>query len=224
MSAPHLDDLQGRSVSGVIDGVDLSSADLTHVIHPVVQHVLSRMLTQNAQQADDILSLKAGQEKKLQLLAKLVGKRSIKAKPSSIVVAQRLSSSSGGASAVHLSSDRSVRAVSSDSSAQDEDGLMLECMFCRSVHHNEKSHWQHFDRLGKRVGLMYSGDCIIPPQHPVLNSYQGADFEKMHCCIKQYNSHISSSKEKGIYRARAAKLRAFVDSKSQQYMCECHRR
>ena len=216
MSAPHLDDVQGRVVTGVIDGVELSSADLTHVMDPVVQHVLSRMLTQNARQADDILSLKTGQEKMLQLLAKLVGKRSIKAKPSSIVVAQRLSSSSGGASVVHSSSDRSVRARSSDSSAQDEDGLTLECMFCHSVHHNEKSHWQHFDRLGKRVGLMYSGDCIIPPQHPVLSSYQGADFEKMHCFIKQYNSHISSSKEKGVNRARAAKLRAFVDSKLQQ--------
>ena len=216
MSAPNLDDMRGGAMSGVIDGVVLTSADLTHVMDPVVQHVLSQMLTQNAQQADDISSLKSGQEKMLQLLAKLVGKRSIKAKPSAIVVAQKLSSSSGGASAVHSSSDRSVRAGSSDSSAQDEDGLTLECMFCRSVHHNEKSHWQHFDRLGKRVGLMYSGDCIIPPQHPVLSSYQGADVEKMHCFIKQYNSHISSSKEKGINRARAAKLSAFVDSKLQQ--------
>jgi hypothetical protein len=217
MSAPHSDDLALPFTQGVIH-CSVPVADVKLVRDPIVQQCLVQMISQNSQQKAEISSLKIGQDKIMRMLSKLVSQRSSKSRPSGIVVRPGVSSTSGsgGGDACSSSSFGSSLAGSAGSElSQDEEGLVLSCQFCNAVHHNEKSHWQHLDRLGKRIGMFYSGDCVLTPDHRLLRSYVGTDVERMHSFIKDYNSHISSSKEKGINRVRAAKLSAFVASKSQ---------
>ena len=209
--APFVGDLQQAFVDGVIDPI--SAFDLSRVRDPVVQQCLSTMLHLNTQQKSAISALRSGQDKIMRMLSKLTSKRS--SKPSAVVVRSRKSSSSGSGDLLPSSSAQSSSNPNSGSGSHDDDGLVLECLFCDSVHDNEKSHWQHYDRLRKRIGVVYSGDCVLAPDHAVLRGYSGSDAEKMLAFIKEYNSHISSSKEKGINRERASRLAAFLASKLQ---------
>jgi hypothetical protein len=171
------------------------------------------MLHLNTRQTNDISALRSGQDKIMRMLSKLTSKRS--SKPSAVVVRSRKSSSSGSGDLLPSSSAQTSSNPTSGSGSHDDEGLVLECLFCDSVHDNEKSHWQHYDRLGKRIGMAYSGDCVLAPDHAVLRGYSGCDADKMLAFIKEYNSHISSSKEKGINRERASRLAAFLASKLQ---------
>ena len=209
MTAPSVGDFQLACVDGVIDPI--LAFDLSLVRDPIVQQCLATMLHLNTQQKNDISALRSGQDKIMRMLSKLTSKRS--SKPSAIVVRSRKSSSSGSGDLLPSSSAQTSSNPTSGSGSHDDEGLVLECLFCDSVHDNEKSHWQHFDRLGKRIGMAYSGDCVLAPDHAVLRGYSGSDAEKMLAFIKEYNSHISSSKEKGINRERASHLAAFLASK-----------
>jgi len=92
------------------------------------------------------------------------------------------------------------------SSASAASGESLHCPFCPASHTNEKSHWQHLDRLGKRIGRMYSGDCNYPSDHASLQHYDGTIDQKMLSFIRDYCSKISSSRERGVDSGRAAAL------------------
>jgi hypothetical protein len=212
MSAPSVGDFQVQYVEGVINSSQ--ALDLSLVRDPIVQQCLATMLDQNTEQKNAISALRSGQDKIMRMLSKLTSKRP--SKPSAIVVRSRKSSSSGSGDLNPSSSAQSSLSASSGSGSQDDEGLVLECLFCDSVHYNEKSHWQHLDRLGKRIGMAYSGDCVLVPDHAVLRGYSGSDAERMLAFIKEYNSHLSSSKEKGINRDRAAHLAAFLASKLQK--------
>jgi hypothetical protein len=211
MTAPGDDDLQLAHVHGVIPPI--SAFDLSLVRDPIVQQCLASMLHLNTRQTNDISALRSGQDKIMRMLSKLTSKRS--SKPSAVVVRSRKSSSSGSGDLFPSSSAQTSSNPTSGSGSHDDEGLVLECLFCDSVHDNEKSHWQHYDRLGKRIGMAYSGDCVLAPDHAVLRGYSGCDADKMLAFIKEYNSHISSSKEKGINRERASRLAAFLASKLQ---------
>lgn len=211
MTAPGDDDLQLAHVHGVFPPI--SAFDLSLVRDPIVQQCLASMLHLNTRQTNDISALRSGQDKIMRMLSKLTSKRS--SKPSAVVVRSRKSSSSGSGDLLPSSSAQTSSNPTSGSGSHDDEGLVLECLFCDSVHDNEKSHWQHYDRLGKRIGMAYSGDCVLAPDHAVLRGYSGCDADKMLAFIKEYNSHISSSKEKGINRERASRLAAFLASKLQ---------
>jgi hypothetical protein len=92
------------------------------------------------------------------------------------------------------------------SSAGSISGESLHCPFCPASHTNEKSHWQHLDRLGKRIGQMYSGDCNFPPDYAALQHYAGTTGQKMLAFIHDYCSKISSSRDRGVDSGRAAAL------------------
>ena len=114
--------------------------------------------------------------------------------------------SSSSPSGVSTGSSSAASCGKGRSSASADSGESLHCPFCPASHTNEKSHWQHLDRLGKRIGQMYSGDCIFPTDHAALQHYAGTTGQKMLAFIRDYCSKISSSRDRGVDSGRAAAL------------------
>jgi hypothetical protein len=99
------------------------------------------------------------------------------------------------------------------SSSVGSSGDALVCPFCFVSHYSEKSHFQHVDRLGQRIGKLYYGDCVFPENHYSLRHFEGASVgDKMFAFCRQYCSKISSSKSSGIDKDRAAALASWLSS------------
>ena len=99
------------------------------------------------------------------------------------------------------------------SSSVGSSGDALVCPFCGVPHYSEKSHFQHVDRLGQRIGKLYYGDCVFPENHYSLRHFEGASVgDKMFAFCRQYCSKISSSRSSGIDKDRAAALASWLSS------------
>lgn len=130
--------------------------------------------------------------------------------PMVVHAATALSSMTKSSSSQQSSCAKASRKGSSTGSSN---GDMLTCPFCGASHDNEKSHWQHVDRLAKRIGKLYFGACVIPENHLSLRHFAGeSSAARMLAMLRHYNSFISSSKDNGVDSGRAAQLSKWLES------------
>jgi hypothetical protein len=98
----------------------------------------------------------------------------------------------------------------------------LRCLFCNHQHVLEKSHYQHYDRLLKRVvsGAAYSGSCVIPSDHWLFRHFGGPNVSQtdaIRLFINKYLSFLQHGNESFIDPGRAAKVADWLMSLSQQH-------
>ena len=197
------------------------TTDVSRIADPVVRLVISNMVARQ----DFALQLQGQQMAEI-----LTGQRSMKQSMDHMMdvmsqissvhhFEERQHSLQPFPSVIHADSPVASSQSSSKSSNQGRSssvgscGDALVCPFCGVPHYSEKSHFQHVDRLGQRIGKLYYGDCVFPENHYSLRHFEGASVgDKMFAFCRQYCSKISSSKSSGIDKDRAAALASWLSS------------
>lgn len=200
--------LAGLMAPGVGD-VDVNAIEDPQV-RACMLNLASQISAHQKLQNEQFQLLLNGQNSMYQMMEQIAQQSRPPIFPMVVHAATAVSSATKSSSSLKSSSAKSSRKGSSTGSSN---GDMLTCPFCGASHDNEKSHWQHVDRLAKRIGKLYFGACVIPENHLSLRHFAGeSSAARMLAMLRQYNSFISSSKDNGVDSARAAQLSQWLES------------